>query len=106
VGELNNLRGNRLIFGEGLIATLGEYTEVPFVESYVYHSCLKGEQHKKQRKMLNPVFSLANMRSLLPVIQPIADQLRTILTAELPADGCRSKSNTGIPCSFNYLQRL
>lgn len=39
--------------------------------------------------MLNPVFSLANMRDILPAIQPIADQLRTILTAELPADGCR-----------------
>ncbi|OJA12274.1 hypothetical protein AZE42_08148 [Rhizopogon vesiculosus] len=62
------IMGNRLIFGDGLIATLGE-------------------QHRKQRKMLNPVFSLANMRNLLPVIQPIADQLRTILTAELPADG-------------------
>ncbi|KAG1744162.1 cytochrome P450 [Suillus paluster] len=60
--------GNRLIFGEGLIATLGE-------------------QHRKQRKMLNPVFSLANMRDLLPVIQPIADQLRTILMAKIPADG-------------------
>ncbi|KAJ8583895.1 cytochrome P450 [Rhizopogon salebrosus TDB-379] len=68
------IMGNRLIFGEGLIATLGE-------------------QHKKQRKMLNPVFSLANMRSLLPVIQPIADQLRTILTAELPADGSAVEVN-------------
>ncbi|KAG2032102.1 cytochrome P450 [Suillus americanus] len=62
------IMGNRLIFGEGLIATLGE-------------------QHRKQRKMLNPVFSLANMRDLLPVIQPIADQLRTILSAKIPADG-------------------
>ncbi|KAF9223682.1 cytochrome P450 [Gyrodon lividus] len=60
--------GNRLIFGEGLISTLGE-------------------QHKKQRKMLNPVFSLANMRDLLPIIQPIADKLCLILRSQLPTDG-------------------
>lgn len=57
--------------------------------------------------MLNPVFSLANMRGLLPVIQPIADQLRTILNAKIPADGCKLRkicSNT--VCSPIYLQRL
>ncbi|KAF9243490.1 cytochrome P450 [Melanogaster broomeanus] len=62
------IMGNRLIFGEGLISTLGE-------------------QHKKQRKMLNPVFSLANMRDLLPIIQPIADKLCVILKSQLATDG-------------------
>jgi cytochrome P450 len=61
------IMGNRLIFGLGLISTLGE-------------------QHKKQRKMLNPVFSLANMRDLLPIIQPIADRLCIILQSQLPSD--------------------
>lgn len=57
--------------------------------------------------MLNPVFSLANMRDLLPVIQPIADQLRTILNAKIPADGCESrKSRSNIACSPSYLQLL
>jgi hypothetical protein len=57
--------------------------------------------------MLNPVFSLANMRDLLPVIQPIADQLRTILNAKIPADGCKSrKSRSNIACSPTYLQLL
>lgn len=46
-----------------------------------------GEQHKKQRKMLNPVFSLANMRELLPIIQPIADKLREVLLTQIPSDG-------------------
>ncbi|KAH9899237.1 cytochrome P450 [Cubamyces lactineus] len=59
---------NRLLFGEGLIATLGE-------------------QHKKQRKLLNPVFSLANLRAILPRIQPIANELTARLRAELPQDG-------------------
>ncbi|KAI0296492.1 cytochrome P450 [Multifurca ochricompacta] len=62
------IMGNKLIFGEGLISTLGE-------------------QHKKQRKMLNPVFSLANMRELLPVIQPIAFKMRSVLLSQLPTDG-------------------
>jgi cytochrome P450 len=42
-----------------------------------------GEQHKKQRKLLNPVFSLANMRDLLPVIQPIAEELRDALFSQI-----------------------
>ncbi|EMD39638.1 hypothetical protein CERSUDRAFT_111948 [Gelatoporia subvermispora B] len=57
--------GNKLIFGEGLISTLGD-------------------QHRKQRKMLTPVFSLANMRDLLPVIQPIADKMRDVLLGLIP----------------------
>lgn len=60
--------GNRLIFGEGLISTLGE-------------------QHRKQRKMLNPVFSMGNMRDLLPTIQPIASQLCAVITSQLPSNG-------------------
>ncbi|KAG1829189.1 cytochrome P450 [Suillus variegatus] len=57
---------NKLIFGDGLISTLGE-------------------QHRKQRKMLNPVFSTANMRELLPVIQTISHQLKSILVSNLPS---------------------
>ncbi|KAI0763044.1 cytochrome P450 [Trametes elegans] len=59
---------NKLIFGEGLISTLGE-------------------QHSKQRKILNPVFSLGNMRALLLEIQPIANELASRILAEIPADG-------------------
>ena len=46
-----------------------------------------GEQHKKQRKMLNPVFSLANMRSVLPTIVPFADKLLNRIREQLPKDG-------------------
>ncbi|KAH9852228.1 cytochrome P450 [Lenzites betulinus] len=65
---------NKLLFGQGLISTLGD-------------------QHKKQRKMLNPVFSLANLRSVLPQIQPIADELVARLQQGLPADGKTSEVN-------------
>ncbi|KAG2345548.1 cytochrome P450 [Suillus weaverae] len=57
---------NKLIFGDGLISTLGE-------------------QHRKQRKMLNPVFSTSNMRELLPTIQTISHQLKSILVSNLSA---------------------
>ena len=41
--------------------------------------------------MLTPVFSLANMRELLPVIQPIADKMRDVLLGLLPpGDGERT----------------
>ncbi|KZT00538.1 cytochrome P450 [Laetiporus sulphureus 93-53] len=59
---------NDLIFSEGLIAT-------------------HGTQHKKQRKMLNPVFSFTNMRHLLSIIQSITDQLLAVLLTELPPNG-------------------
>jgi len=38
--------------------------------------------------MLNPVFSLANMRDLLPIIHPIADRLCKMLQSQLPSDRC------------------
>lgn len=59
---------NKAMFGEGLIATVGE-------------------QHRRQRKLLTPVFSTSNMRALLPTLQPIARKLTSILLAKLPNDG-------------------
>lgn len=40
--------------------------------------------------MLNPVFSLANMRQLLPVIQPIANGLLAAIKGKVPEDGSES----------------
>ncbi|KAH8107332.1 cytochrome P450, partial [Phellopilus nigrolimitatus] len=54
----------RMLFGKGLLSTLGE-------------------EHKRQRKMLNPVFSLKHMRELLPVFHPIAHKLQTVLEREV-----------------------
>ncbi|KAF5316754.1 hypothetical protein D9619_006487 [Psilocybe cf. subviscida] len=48
---------NRLSYGEGLLATLGA-------------------QHKKQRKMLNPVFSTAHMRDMVPIFYEVVYKLR------------------------------
>lgn len=38
---------------------------------------ISGEHHKKQRKMLNPVFSIQHIRGLVPVLYPIAYEVRT-----------------------------
>jgi len=38
--------------------------------------------------MLNPVFSIANMRALSSMIQPIADKLCMILDSHLHLDRC------------------
>ncbi|KAI5116492.1 hypothetical protein M0805_000626 [Coniferiporia weirii] len=48
---------NKITLGKSLLSTLGE-------------------EHKKQRKMLNPVFSSKHMRDMLPILYPIAHQLR------------------------------
>ncbi|KAH9481617.1 Cytochrome P450 monooxygenase 91 [Psilocybe cubensis] len=42
-------------------------------------SCIVGEQHRKQRKMLNPVFSIAHMREMVPIFYQVTHQLRATL---------------------------
>ncbi|KAI5118019.1 hypothetical protein M0805_003456 [Coniferiporia weirii] len=54
------IRHNGLVFGSSLLSTLGEH-------------------HRRQRKMLNPVFSLKHMRDLIPIFYPIGHELRKIL---------------------------
>lgn len=62
------IMSNKLAFGEGLISTVGE-------------------QHRRQRKLLNPVFSTSNMRRLLCILHPISDKLTSTLASKLPTDG-------------------
>ncbi|PPQ67522.1 hypothetical protein CVT25_006063 [Psilocybe cyanescens] len=54
------IEGNKIIFGHGLLGTLGE-------------------QHRKQRKMLNPVFSIAHMREMVPIFYHVTYKLRDAL---------------------------
>ncbi|KAF8071756.1 cytochrome P450 [Lyophyllum atratum] len=61
------LEGNRLFFGDGLLATLGE-------------------QHRKQRKMLAPAFSIAHMRNMIPIFYDVAHKLRDGIASKV-ADG-------------------
>ncbi|KAF9011994.1 cytochrome P450 [Cyathus striatus] len=58
------IKGNRIIFGEGLLATLGD-------------------QHRKQRKILNPVFSIAHMREMIPIFWEVSNKLRDTLVSKV-----------------------
>jgi len=51
------IQSNHLMLGDGLLATLGDH-------------------HRKQRKLLNPVFSINHMRHMVPIFQQITYNLR------------------------------
>ncbi|KAF5360568.1 hypothetical protein D9756_005062 [Leucocoprinus leucothites] len=51
---------NSVFFGEGLLST-------------------HGGKHRKQRKMLNPVFSINHMREMIPLFYEVTERLRTVL---------------------------
>ncbi|KAI0318182.1 cytochrome P450 [Amylostereum chailletii] len=55
---------NTLAFGPGLLSTLGT-------------------THKKQRKIMNPAFSIAHMRRLIPMFQNVTMKLQKILRQEV-----------------------
>ncbi|KAG5718646.1 putative cytochrome P450 4d20 [Termitomyces sp. T112] len=55
---------NSLIFGEGLLST-------------------QGDHHKRQRKMLNPVFSIVHMRHMIPMFKDVANKLKTAMNKKL-----------------------
>ncbi|KAF8150007.1 cytochrome P450 [Crassisporium funariophilum] len=60
------IEGNRLIFGEGIFTSLGD-------------------RHRLQRKMLNPVFSIAHMRDMVPIFYEVAHNLRQSLVKKAEA---------------------
>ncbi|KAF5382211.1 hypothetical protein D9615_004271 [Tricholomella constricta] len=60
---------NKLAFGDGLFAT-------------------HGERHRKQRKMMNPVFSNAHMRHMLPMFNDVAQKLVQVIKLKV-ASGAR-----------------
>ena len=64
-------RLNKLIFGKGLMGTKGTLTLVVswHVTDYVCH---KGDHHRKQRKLINPVFASNHLRDMLPMFYEIA----------------------------------
>ncbi|KAJ4470157.1 cytochrome P450 [Lentinula aciculospora] len=57
---------NRNVFGKGLLGTVGDY-------------------HRKQRKMLNPVFSAAHMREIVPIFFDVSHRLKDALIKQLEA---------------------
>lgn len=57
---------NKIIFGPGLVATTGE-------------------QHKRQRKIVSPIFSTSQLKSLVPVFYTIAEKLAEVLSGQASA---------------------
>ncbi|PCH40536.1 cytochrome P450 [Wolfiporia cocos MD-104 SS10] len=58
------LSTNQVMFGPGLLSTLGEH-------------------HRKQRKMLNPVFSVAHMREMLPIFYNVVHRVRDAIATRV-----------------------
>ncbi|KZP08117.1 cytochrome P450 [Athelia psychrophila] len=54
----------KLIFGEGLAATLGE-------------------QHRKQRKILNPIFSPRHLQEMIPIFHSVSQKLRDAIMSRV-----------------------
>ncbi|RPD54893.1 cytochrome P450 [Lentinus tigrinus ALCF2SS1-7] len=50
------IKTNRLLFGPGLLGTLGEH-------------------HRRQRKLLNPAFSISHMRRMIPIFNAVGHKL-------------------------------
>jgi len=63
---LSVITSNLLLFGPGLLSTLSDH-------------------HRKQRKMLNPVFSINHMRYMIPIFSRISRQLCIAITSEVQA---------------------
>ncbi|KAJ8494947.1 hypothetical protein ONZ45_g13060 [Pleurotus djamor] len=54
---------NKVIFGPGLVATVGE-------------------QHKRQRKIVKPAFSITQLKNLTPTLYALAEKLSNIISNE------------------------
>ncbi|KAF8206528.1 cytochrome P450 [Mycena galopus ATCC 62051] len=60
----STIRGTRVSFGEGILSAVGK-------------------QHKKQRKMLNPVFSAAHLRQMVPIFFSVGRRLQAALESRV-----------------------
>ena len=52
-----------------------------------------GDKHRKQRKMLNPVFSIAHMRQMIPIFHAVVHRVcRSMTLSEMAADADRRRT--------------
>ncbi|KAF5346787.1 hypothetical protein D9758_015732 [Tetrapyrgos nigripes] len=70
--EGTSVTDNALIIGKGL-------------------SGITGNAHRKQRKALNPVFSIAHMRDMVPIFWEVVDKLESGLSAKFTNDRSSSQ---------------
>ena len=69
------LRANEITLGEGLLATMGKRVRFALNSTHGLNVSGQGEQHRKQRKMLNPVFSIAHMREMIPIFYDVVHRV-------------------------------
>ncbi|CCM00987.1 uncharacterized protein FIBRA_03035 [Fibroporia radiculosa] len=68
---------NSLLFGRGLLATLGQdFVSVLIAGVRTDTTRLAGDTHRKQRKLLNPAFSINHMRHIIPIFYNVVHRLR------------------------------
>ena len=68
-----------MTLGPGLLGVHGEtcrlsppWRNYPQLRLYIV---LSGARHRKQRKMLNPVFSIKHMREMIPIFYDVAHRV-------------------------------
>lgn len=67
---------SNLTVGRGLTGVRGDS---PSDVIFRFGSYVLGEQHRKQRKMLNPVFSPQHLRSITPIFFNVAHKVGTFI---------------------------
>ncbi|KAK7043765.1 hypothetical protein VNI00_008377 [Paramarasmius palmivorus] len=75
------LAANRLIFGPCLVSTSGKHIFLPAPALFVETKA--GAQHRRGRKIMNPVFSPARLKEMLPIITEIAHQTSNAMTSSV-----------------------
>jgi len=69
-----------------------ESTEFAGLFGIIHHgdgvASVWGNEHKKQRKLMDPIFSAARIAKLTPLFYQIAYQLQSSLANEVPSTGC------------------
>ena len=63
-----------MTLGPGLIGVHGERKRLPATLNYSDFMS-QGARHRKQRKMINPVFSIKHMREMTPIFYDIAHRV-------------------------------
>lgn len=70
-----------MTFGPGLLATHGTVAQASCQIAIAFLiDNSEGDHHRKQRKMLNPVFSINHMRHMTPIFYRVARRVRFSLS--------------------------
>jgi hypothetical protein len=77
-------RRNRVIFGLGLLSTTG--IDIALLLLNILTSS-EGAHHREQRKLINPVFSTAHLRDMVPIFYNVTYKVSLSLDHLLPPHG-------------------